>query len=112
MSVGIVAPAFPSRYPTLPCNADPELFQPAGYGTEFADQIADAKAICRSCPAKADCRDWAVRKAEPFGIWAATTPEERKALRKQQGLPTVRASHHGYFDEKGRRIHEDGRRVS
>ena len=110
--LGITAPLFPQRYSTLPCVADPELFQPGGYGTEYNNQIAEAKAICRLCPALRECREWAVEAHEPFGIWAGTTPEDRKKIRKARGLPAVRATHHGYFDEKGHRVDKHGRRVS
>ena len=90
----IVAPAFPARHPLLPCNSDPELFQPGGYGTEWDDQIAAAKAVCADCPALIDCREWAIgtsqRGREAYGIWGATTPDDRTQIRRKRGLPVPR----------------------
>src|SRR5262249_56520737 len=49
----------------LPCRAnDPELF--------FAESPADvelAKALCRSCPVRADCLSGAIDRHEPWGAW-------------------------------------------
>jgi hypothetical protein len=101
---GVVAPDFPNRYPTLPCARDPELFQPDGYGAAFDTQIAKAKAICASCPAVAECADWAIVNAEPYGIWGTTTPPDRVLARKRAGLPTLRGNRTGFFDEQGRRV--------
>lgn len=86
----IVAPAFPARYRVLPCVEDPELFQPGGYSEVFTGQIAAAKAVCLTCPALADCHEWAVRTNEPHGIWGATTPVERIWIRRKRGLPVPR----------------------
>ena len=45
-----------------------------------------AKKICRGCPVLQHCRDYAVAADEPYGIWGATTPQERKELRDQHRL--------------------------
>lgn len=49
----------------LPCHfVDPELF--------FADVPADvelAKALCRTCPMRAECLAGALERAEPHGVW-------------------------------------------
>ena len=49
----------------LPCRSqDPELF--------FAESPADvelAKALCRSCPVRAECLAGALERAEPWGVW-------------------------------------------
>ena len=57
-------------------NADATLFF-----AESNSKIARAKAICAECPIKIMCLNWAVRNAEE-GIYGATTPCERKKLRK------------------------------
>jgi WhiB family redox-sensing transcriptional regulator len=36
-----------------------------------------AKAICASCPVIKECRDQALRLAEPYGIWGGLTEDER-----------------------------------
>lgn len=36
--------------------------------------------VCGGCPIRSGCLDWAVRHNEP-GIWAGTTPQQRRRLR-------------------------------
>jgi hypothetical protein len=43
------------------------------------DEI-DAKLICDFCPVKTLCAEYAILAHEPFGIWGATTPAERKLI--------------------------------
>ncbi|MDT0390933.1 WhiB family transcriptional regulator [Streptomyces dubilierae] len=58
---------------------DPELFFPL---VETAAATAPARAVCRRCPVLIDCRDWAVHNGETDGVWGATTPSQRRALRR------------------------------
>ena len=51
---------------------------------EKADREARAKAICRTCPVKQDCLDYALRIREPHGIWGGLNEIERKQLFGQQ----------------------------
>ncbi len=44
-----------------------------------------AKEICATCPVISDCLDWALRTAEPAGIWGGMTPEERGIARRVAG---------------------------
>jgi len=37
-----------------------------------------AKAICRSCPVLAECRDYALSIREPHGIWGGLNEAERR----------------------------------
>ena len=39
-----------------------------------------AKEICRTCPVKAPCLDYAVGIREPHGIWGGLNEAERKLL--------------------------------
>ena len=39
-----------------------------------------AKEICRTCPVKAPCLDYAVKIKEPHGIWGGLNEAERKQL--------------------------------
>jgi WhiB family redox-sensing transcriptional regulator len=41
---------------------------------------ARAKAICRACPVRRECLDYAVRIREPHGIWGGLNETERRAL--------------------------------
>jgi WhiB family redox-sensing transcriptional regulator len=38
-----------------------------------------AKSICRICPVKAQCLDYATEIREPYGIWGGFTEAERRA---------------------------------
>lgn len=42
-----------------------------------------AKAICRECPAREECRNFAVQSGEA-GVWGGTTEEERRRLRRNR----------------------------
>ena len=48
----------------LPCMEDPELFF-----AESPDDVEDAKALCRDCPARISCLSGALERAEPWGVW-------------------------------------------
>lgn len=66
-----------------PCTQKPpEMFFPPTYGMQYHKQIAEAKAVCRECPIAETCLKWALGKPELDGIWGATTPMERRRLRR------------------------------
>lgn len=46
--------------------------------------IKEAKQICRGCPVQALCLAFAVENDEAWGIWGATTPNERRHLKRQR----------------------------
>ncbi|MWA03412.1 WhiB family transcriptional regulator [Actinomadura sp. LD22] len=62
-------------------SLDPDLFFPVAEETVYTDQIAAIRRICAACPAARRCLEWAVATGEPDGIWAGTTPSERRRLR-------------------------------
>lgn len=45
----------------------------------------DAKRICRGCPVRAECLEFAVDHAERFGVWGMTSERERRRLIKTWG---------------------------
>jgi hypothetical protein len=55
---------------------DPELFFP-----NAAEDPADALAICATCTVVGACLAAALDAGECDGVWGATTPEERRAMR-------------------------------
>lgn len=67
-----------------PCEARPELFFAEGY--EYAQKITQqlAKSVCAGCPFAAACLDYALEAREEYGIWAGTTPDERKEMLRQR----------------------------
>lgn len=62
-------------------GVDPEIFFPDS-GHEVHQ--APALVVCRRCPHRDPCRDWAVETRQEFGIWGATTPEDRKAIVRKE----------------------------
>jgi WhiB family redox-sensing transcriptional regulator len=63
---------------------DPDVFWP-GNDKGTAAKVAEAKAICASCPEKFACLNHALQY-EPEGIWGETTPTERNALRRSLNI--------------------------
>lgn len=47
--------------------------------------IIYAQKICRDCPVRQECRDYAVDKAEEFGIWAGIGKDARYQARREEG---------------------------
>ncbi|WP_141585524.1 WhiB family transcriptional regulator [Actinomadura sp. WMMA1423] len=62
-------------------SLDPDLFFPVADETVYAAQIAVVRRVCAACPAASLCLEWALTTGEPDGIWAGTTPGERRRLR-------------------------------
>ena len=63
---------------------DPELFFPVSRGAAGRREAESAKAICRRCPVRQACLDWAVRTGQPWGIYGGHTEDERRALRRAE----------------------------
>jgi WhiB family redox-sensing transcriptional regulator len=69
-------------------QVDPDLFFPIGNqaGRPSAEQQlrwAQAKAICRRCPVVDDCLTWALDTGDDVAVLGATTPAERRAMRRK-----------------------------
>ena len=66
---------------SLPRNGQRNFFHPAAERNAAREQrIAQAKAVCRTCPAIAECLAHALRVREPYGIWGGQSEDERAAL--------------------------------
>jgi WhiB family redox-sensing transcriptional regulator len=64
-------------------GVDPAWFEPSwGESADKWDGMDKARAICQGCPVLFECRTWAVGVKNLEGMWGATTPEERKELRR------------------------------
>jgi WhiB family transcriptional regulator, redox-sensing transcriptional regulator len=61
-------------------DVDPELFFPVGTTGPAADQVEQAKAVCRGCPVSATCLSWALDTGQDSGVWGGLTEEERRAV--------------------------------
>jgi len=72
----VVAPSFDG---TQPCaQTDPEIFFPHPSDRQG---IANAKAICNTCPFVEACLKYAVNEPSLQGIWGATTQRQRETIR-------------------------------
>lgn len=50
-----------------------------------------AQMICRDCPVKAQCLNYALERNEPFGIWGGLTQRERRKVKRGEKVaPTLR----------------------
>lgn len=54
----------------------PALFYP-----ERGEDASSARDVCRTCPVAEECLTDALVEGERWGIWAGTTPSERRVLR-------------------------------
>ncbi|NIH87879.1 WhiB family transcriptional regulator [Amycolatopsis granulosa] len=61
-------------------DEDPELFFPVSEMGPGARQVARAKAVCASCPVRAECLAYALDAGLDNGIFGGTTEQERRSL--------------------------------
>ena len=72
---------------------DPDLFFPISAIGPGHAQTERAKQICHSCPVRTPCRDWAMSRAIPYGVWGGLSERDRTALirrsaaARRQGSP-------------------------
>lgn len=64
-------------------GADPALFFPER--GEAGQGVPEAKAICRGCPVRLECLDYAIANNEPCGVFGGTTVDERDRIRWKRG---------------------------
>lgn len=60
-------------------ETDPEAFFP-----ERDQSCAEAQAVCRRCPVRARCLDYALDTGQPYGVWGGLTELERRRLKRRQ----------------------------
>lgn len=60
-------------------GAEPELFFPVGIGGAAIDEVTAAKAVCATCAVLDECREYALRTRQPFGVWGGLDEEQRRA---------------------------------
>lgn len=73
-------------------DTDPDLFFPVGTTGPAVEQIENAKAVCRSCDAQAECLEYALATNQDSGVWGGTSEEERRKLRKQYNARNRRSA--------------------
>lgn len=72
-------------------GAGPDLFHPS---KGEVDSALKARTVCSTCPVSADCllSALATPGSLDYGVWAATSPRERRAIRRRMGGPAARVS--------------------
>ena len=64
-------------------DLDPEIFFPIGVTGAAVEQIEAAKQFCRACTSQQACLEFAITTNQEYGVWGATTEDERRVLRRQ-----------------------------
>lgn len=59
---------------------DPEVFFPE----RPSDRALEAKAICRGCPVRTQCLEFALATRLDHGVWGGMTEVERRSLRRSR----------------------------
>jgi WhiB family transcriptional regulator, redox-sensing transcriptional regulator len=72
-------------------DVDPELFFPAGIGSDFDAQVTEAKAVCACCHVRTKCLAWALNAGAEadYGIWGGLTERERRTIRRERRRATA-----------------------
>ncbi|MCX4680801.1 WhiB family transcriptional regulator [Streptomyces sp. NBC_01433] len=64
-------------------EVDPDLFFPIGSTGPALVQTEDAKAVCATCPVRAQCLRWALENGQDSGVWGGLGEDERRALKRR-----------------------------
>src|SRR4029453_11397416 len=93
MTTNLVFTGPPTWADEAACRGESRLFfAPAGERPEArATREAQARAVCRGCPALVDCRDWA-REHREYGFWGGESEEDRAAAGFRVDMPVGRVA--------------------
>jgi WhiB family transcriptional regulator, redox-sensing transcriptional regulator len=58
---------------------EPEVFYPV-----TDEQTEEAKAVCRECPVREPCLEYALTNRERDGVWGGATERERRRMIRQR----------------------------
>jgi WhiB family transcriptional regulator, redox-sensing transcriptional regulator len=61
-------------------DADPDLFFPISAGVRAQADASHARKICRPCPVRSACLQYALVTGQAYGIWGGLTADERRLL--------------------------------
>jgi WhiB family transcriptional regulator, redox-sensing transcriptional regulator len=60
-------------------GVDDEAFFPERGGSTY-----EAKKLCRICPVKGECLEYALENDESWGVWGGMSERERRKLKREQ----------------------------
>jgi WhiB family transcriptional regulator, redox-sensing transcriptional regulator len=95
-------------------DAHPDLFFGPEHEGVRAREIrqAQAKALCATCPVRAECLEFALERSEVYGIWGGLNGKERRdVIKARKGTNGVSTKPFPHGTEWGARRHrEEGTR--
>jgi WhiB family redox-sensing transcriptional regulator len=71
-------------------DEDPELFFPIGNSGPALLKIEEAKSVCRQCPVREQCLQWALETGQDAGIWGGLSEDERRATKRRASRARAR----------------------
>lgn len=78
-----------STFDTLPCrSADAADL----YFSEKPSDLERAKELCSACPLREPCRDGALERAEPWGVWGGAIFDAGRIIAVKRGRGRPRKS--------------------
>ncbi|MFE7706946.1 WhiB family transcriptional regulator [Streptomyces sp. NPDC057486] len=64
-------------------DEDPDLFFPIGSTGPALVQTEEAKEVCRGCPVREQCLEWAMENGQDSGVWGGLGEAERRAKKRR-----------------------------
>ena len=62
-------------------GVDPDAFYPEKTEPDYNERVAQAQAVCATCPVRTDCLAFAMDTHQKHGIFGGLTPSQRHHLR-------------------------------
>ena len=72
--------------------------------SEGPAEIAEAKAICQTCPLRLPCLEGALERAEPWGVWGGQLFEKGRVIDYKRGRGRPRKDETQRREEFERRV--------
>ena len=95
--------AYPNWTGNEPCRSmPPELYYPEGSSGTLPRIVLD---MCQFCYTFDECLEWALHH-EQDGIWASTTRNQRKQMRRARGITLSTPDHTTWIPSAGRKMKE------
>lgn len=90
-----------------PCSYEEDLdlcFPIVETGPLAEQQYALAKAVCARCTFRESCLELAFEIGATHGVWGGTTPDERRAMRKDSVLAANAARYAIWLEDNGAQL--------
>jgi hypothetical protein len=65
-----------------PCQTS----DPDAWFIDDGTMYTQARQLCKTCPVRALCADYAIENREPHGLWGGLSPRERMKIRADMGF--------------------------